>query len=63
VPTSLLQLVLPRVELHLFYNSVVFLPMVIAMVYHLRPSRAEAAMATCTCAPKARASAVAAPAI
>ncbi|MGQ5260846.1 hypothetical protein ACTWLT_08840 [Micromonospora sp. ZYX-F-536] len=63
VPTSLLQLVLPRVELHLFYNSVVFLPMVIAMVYHLRPSRAEAAMATCTCAPKARAGALAAPAI
>lgn len=62
VPTSVLQLVLPRVELHLFYNSIVFLPMVIAMVYHLRPSKAEAAMATCTCAPRARASAVTVPA-
>ena len=31
VPTSILQLVFPRVELHLFYNVVVFIPMVIAM--------------------------------
>ena len=50
VPTSILQLVLPRVELHLFYNTVVFVPMVIAVYYHLRPSRAEAERMTCKCA-------------
>ena len=50
VPTSILQLVYPRVELHLFYNSIVFLPMVIAMYYHLRPSPREAAAVTCGCA-------------
>jgi len=48
--TSILQLVLPRVELHLFYNTVVFLPMVIAIVYHLRPNRAEAELMNCRCA-------------
>lgn len=30
-PTSIAQLVIPRVELHLFYNAVVFTPMVVAM--------------------------------
>jgi hypothetical protein len=60
VPTSILQLVWPRVELHLFYNTVVFLPMVVAMYYHLRPSRAEADRMTCSCAPRLRALPVAA---
>ena len=32
VPFSVLQLVFPRVELHLFYNSIVFIPMVIGDV-------------------------------
>ncbi|MEV0001805.1 hypothetical protein AB0H28_05880 [Micromonospora sp. NPDC050980] len=50
VPTSLLQLVVPRVELHLFYNTVVFVPMVVAMYLHLRPNRAEAAGMACACA-------------
>lgn len=36
VPTSVAQLVAPRVELHLFYNAVVFAPMVVAMVLHRR---------------------------
>jgi hypothetical protein len=31
VPTSILQLWFPRLELHLFYNTVVFVPMVVAM--------------------------------
>ena len=31
VPTSIVQLWVPRVELHLFYNTIVFIPMVIAM--------------------------------
>jgi hypothetical protein len=48
-PTSLLQLFFPRVELHLFYNSIVFLPMMVAMYLHLRPSRAESAAMSCNC--------------
>ena len=51
VPTSVVQLVFPRVELHLFYNTVVFIPMVIAVIYHMRPSRAEADRMTCNCVP------------
>ena len=50
VPTSFAQLFLPRVELHLFYNSIVFLPMIVAMYLHLRPNRAEAREAACGCA-------------
>lgn len=50
-PTSILQLVLPRVELHLFYNTIVFLPMVIAVYLHLRPTAAEAARMRCSCRP------------
>jgi len=49
VPTSILQLVVPRVELHLFYNSVVFIPMVIAMYLHLRPNAKELSEASCSC--------------
>jgi len=49
VPTSILQLVFPRMELHLFYNTIVFIPMVVAMLYHRRPSPAEAAAMTCSC--------------
>jgi hypothetical protein len=37
-PTSLVQLALPRVELHLFYNAVVFAPMVAAVYLQFRPS-------------------------
>ncbi|MFV2018988.1 hypothetical protein [Micromonospora sp. LOL_023] len=50
VVTSVLQLVLPRVELHLFYNSVVFIPMLIAMYLHLRPNESERAQMSCSCA-------------
>nr|WP_239175753.1 hypothetical protein [Actinoplanes cyaneus] len=49
VPTSLLQLVVPRVELHLFYNTIVFLPMVVAMYFHLRPTPAEIRDIPCSC--------------
>ena len=49
VPTSLVQLWVPRVELHLFYNTIVFIPMVIAMYYHLFPTE-PAAAPKCTCA-------------
>jgi hypothetical protein len=50
VPFSVLQLVIPRVELHLFYNAVVFVPMMIGMYYHMFPPENEARTATCTCA-------------
>lgn len=50
VPTSILQLWFPRLELHLFYNSVVFIPMMIGMLYHLFPSAPEAARMRCSCA-------------
>lgn len=50
VPTSVLQLAFPRVELHLFYNSIVFIPMVIGMYLHLRPSRSELDAMHCSCA-------------
>jgi hypothetical protein len=49
VPTSLLQLWVPRVELHLFYNTVVFIPMAVAMYFHMFP-RADAPRMACTCA-------------
>ena len=55
VPTSIAQLFLPRVELHLFYNAVVFVPMVFAMYLHLRPTRAERAVMDCSCLAVARA--------
>lgn len=50
VPTSIIQLVVPRVELHLFYNTVVFIPMVVAMVLHRRPLAPSYAPPMCTCA-------------
>lgn len=50
VPTSIAQLVFPRVELHLFYNAVVFVPMVVAMIHHRRPKAVEAAQMRCSCA-------------
>jgi len=49
VPTSLVQLWVPRVELHLFYNTIVFVPMVIAMYYHMFPTGLEARTQKCTC--------------
>ncbi|MFJ6573612.1 hypothetical protein ACIQNU_40060 [Streptomyces sp. NPDC091292] len=50
-PTSIIQLIAPRVELHLFYNALVTLPMVIAMYVHSRPAKAAtASVARCRCA-------------
>jgi hypothetical protein len=54
VPTSIIQLWVPRVELHLFYNTIVFIPMVIAMYYHMFPPVAEETMMRCTCAVRPR---------
>jgi hypothetical protein len=39
VPTSIIQVIAPRVELHLFYNTIVTVPMVVAMVLQLRSDR------------------------
>lgn len=49
-PTSLIQLLVPRVELHLFYNTVVFIPMAVAMYLHTRPNAVERAAMECSCA-------------
>lgn len=54
VPTSVVQVVVPRVELHLLYNALVFIPMVVAMVLHARPSEQERHAVSCTCAKETR---------
>jgi hypothetical protein len=50
VVTSVAQLWFPRVELHLFYNTIVFVPMMIAMYHHMFPPATEARRQQCTCA-------------
>ncbi|TDB98847.1 hypothetical protein [Actinomadura sp. 7K534] len=50
VPTSFIQLLVPRVELHLFYNAVVTVPMIVAMILHRRANSAERAIMECLCA-------------
>ena len=50
VPTSIGQIWIPRIELHLFYNFIVFTPMVIAMYYHMYPPASEVPSIACTCA-------------
>lgn len=47
---SPLMLAVRRVEVHLFYNTIVFIPMVVAMYYHMFPSAGEEAHMQCTCA-------------
>ncbi len=49
VPTSLAQLFLPRAELHLFYNAVVTIPMLVAIYYHMHPQDDELGPFTCSC--------------
>ena len=50
VPTSFVQLLFPkfRIEIHLFYNAIVFIPMMIGMYYHMFPPKGEE-VAACTC--------------
>ena len=50
VPTSIVQLWIPRLELHLFYNTLVFVPMIVAMYYHVFPRAPDAARMRCSCA-------------
>ncbi len=55
-PVSIVQLWIPRVELHLFYNTIVFIPMAIGMYYHIFPPAGEEAhTAGCSCAWKPKA--------
>jgi hypothetical protein len=54
-PISIAQIWIPRVELHLFYNAIVFVPMVIAMYHHMFPPAQDEARHTCTCAVHTRA--------
>jgi hypothetical protein len=49
VPVSIVQLWVPRVELHLFYNAVVFVPMVVAMYHHMFPPPEDEAQHACSC--------------
>jgi hypothetical protein len=51
IPLSILQMAFPksRVEIHLFYNAIVFAPMIVGMYYHMFPPAEETAP-TCTCA-------------
>ena len=49
VPFSFIQLIVPRVELHLIYNTVVFVPMMVAMYHHLFPSESDERQHECSC--------------
>ncbi|MEV4476642.1 hypothetical protein ACFFR3_44550 [Nonomuraea salmonea] len=51
-PRSIIQLLVPRLELHLFYNAIVFVPMVVAMLLHRKPNSQERATMACACAPE-----------
>lgn len=54
IPVSVVQLWIPRVELHLLYNALVFVPMVVAMYYHLVPTDSERGAMRCSCALRPR---------
>jgi hypothetical protein len=54
VPMSIIQFFIPRVELHLIYNTLVFIPMITAMYKHLFPAPGEAIHMQCSCAVKPR---------
>jgi hypothetical protein len=49
VPTSVAQVFFPRVELHLFYNSIVFIPMMVAVYLHMRPNDRDLQAMSCSC--------------
>ena len=54
IPLSVAQIWIPRVELHLFYNTIVLVPMLIAMYFHMFPKPEEADAMACTCAKRVR---------
>jgi hypothetical protein len=49
-PFSALMFAVRRVEVHMFYNTIVTVPMVVAMYYHMFPSPGEEAHMGCSCA-------------
>lgn len=57
VPISIVQVWIPRVELHLLYNTLVFIPMVVAMYLHMFPPAGEVKHIKCSCVikPKSKA--------
>ncbi len=56
VPTSIGQLLIRRVDLHLIYNTVVVIPTIIGLYYHLYPPQSDTQAATCACNRHAEAS-------
>lgn len=51
VPTSVIQLIMPRVELHLVYNMIVLIPLLTAISLHwFRSDGRTGSPAPCTCA-------------
>jgi hypothetical protein len=50
-PTSVVQAIFPgaRVELHLVYNGLVTVPMILALYFHMWPPAHEATEEACTC--------------
>lgn len=50
MPMSIGQIWIPRMELHLLYNTLVFVPMAIGMYYHAYPRIGESGSPTCSCA-------------
>lgn len=57
VPISIVQLWVPRVELHLIYNTIVFIPMIVAMYLHMFPPPGEEQHIKCSCVVKPKSSA------
>lgn len=57
VPISIVQLWIPRVELHLIYNTLVFIPMIVAMYLHMFPPPGEEQHIKCSCVVKPKSSA------
>lgn len=49
-PLSPLLFAVRRLEVHLFYNTIVFIPMVVAMFYHMFPRPGEEQHMACNCA-------------
>ena len=58
VPLSIAQMWIPRVELHLFYNTIVFIPMVVGMYFHMFPPGGGRDAHGCSCAWRAGAAEV-----
>lgn len=56
VPMSIVQVWIPRVELHLIYNTLVFIPMIIAMYLHMFPPPGEEQHIKCSCVVKPKGS-------